>query len=270
MKARKKLILSSLALPLIWIIALKLVFYFPVSFPQDFNWFIGGIVGTILALFLSYKFSEYNGIPLYKIGLKWESKTPKKLIVGLLIGSTITCLMLLSFIIFTDLEVGRFEGANIPMALFWMLAIIPLAFMEEVAFRGFSFFSLEKTIGLRYTIIITSILFAYYHDMTGATFISQLIGPGVWGIIYGVGAIWSKGLGMPTGIHIGANLVSAAFGLKDSNYTIWVIDYKSEITESMRSNTELIGLICQLTLFVFGIFMMEWYIKNRKPLKNKP
>jgi membrane protease YdiL (CAAX protease family) len=264
MKENRKLILSALAIPLIWILSLKLVFLLPLSFAIDFKWFIGGIIGTLLALLITVQFSKLNKVSMSQIGMNWESKTPFRLLVGIFIGTAIACIMLFSNVQSTDLEIKRYADSNIPMAFFWMLAIIPLAFMEEVAFRGFVFFKLKKIIGLRFTIIVTSILFAYYHDLSGASFITQLLGPGIWGVIYGVAAIWSKGLAVPTGIHIGANVVLASLGMKDSYYAIWMVGYSSEISESTQSHTEMIGIIVQLILLLFGIIMTELYLRKRK------
>lgn len=264
MKENNRIILSSLAVPLIWILSLKLSFLLPLSFPEDYKWFVGGVFGTLLALLITYQFSKFNKVSMNQIGLNWESKTLTRLLTGFLIGTAIASVMLFAIVHLTELEINRYENSNIPKAFFWMLAIFPLAFMEEVAFRGFVFFNLERIIGLRLTIIITSIIFAYYHDLSGATFTTQLLGPGVWGIIYGLSAIWSKGLAMPTGIHTGVNIVLASLGLKDSNYAIWMIDYQSEITESTQSHTEMIGLFGQLLLLLIGIFMTEWYLRRRR------
>lgn len=262
------IILSSLAIPLLWVLSLKLTFILPLGFSEDYKWFIGGMFGTLLALLITYQVSKFNKVSMNQIGLNWESKTPKRLLVGFLIGLAIAVIMLFAIVNLTELEINRYENSNIPMALFWMLAIIPLAFMEEVIFRGFIFFKMEKIIGLRFTIILTSIFFAYYHDLSGETFTAQLFGPGIWGVIYGVSAIWTKGLAVPTGIHIGANIVLASLGLKDSNYAIWMIDYQTEITENTQSHTEMIGLFGQLILLLIGIFMTEWYLRRVKEKSN--
>lgn len=267
-KKNNRIILSSLSVPLLWIISLKLIFILPFGFSEDYKWFIGGAFGTLLALLITYHVSKFNQVSMKQNGLNWESKTPSRLFVGLFIGSAIAGAMLFAIVNLTELEINRYENSNILMALFWMLAIIPLGFMEEVAFRGFVFFKLEEIIGLRFTILLTSILFAYYHDLSGATFTSQLLGPGVWGIIYGVSAIWSKGLAVPTGIHIGANIVLASLGLNDSNYAIWMIDYQYEITEKTQLHTEMIGLFGQLFLLLIGIFMTEWYLRRKAAKSN--
>ncbi len=266
MNEQKNIILSALAVPLIWMASLHLFFLLPLTVAEDFKWFISGTLGTLLVLIITYPVARYNGVTMDQIGLNWTSKTPIRLLYGLLIGTAIAGVMLSAIVQLTELQLNRDITSDIPMALFFMLAILPMAFMEEVAFRGFVFFRLNGVIGLRSTIIITSILFAYYHDMTGASFITQLLGPGIWGIIYGLSAIWSRGLAVPTGIHVGANVVLNAFGLKDSNNAIWMIDYPADISERDQAYTEMIGLYGQLVLLVVGVLLIEWYLKKRRVL----
>lgn len=263
MEGNRKLLLSSLAIPFVWILSFKLTFMLPLSFSGEYKRFASGIVGTLLVLFITHQFSKLNKVSFREIGLNWEPETPKRILVGLLIGLTISIAMVSAIVCFTEVEIKRFQDANIPMACFMLLAFFPLAFMEEVAFRGFIFFKLEKIIGLRFTILITSILFAFYHDLSGATFTSQLLGPGIWGVVYGISAIWSKGLAVPTGIHAGANIVLAALGTKEDNFAIWMFDYPSEVTEMAQSHTEMVGLIIQLALLLFGIIMTEWYLRKK-------
>lgn len=268
MKAKNKIILSSLAVPIIWMLSLKLTFLLPISFLEDYKWFIGAATGTVLALLITYLFSKYSKVSFRQIGLQWDAKTPVRLVAGFLIGIVIACAMLFAIVQLTELELSNIENTDVLSALFWMLAIIPLAFMEEVAFRGYVFFNLEKILGLRLTLLITSILFAYYHDLSGATFTSQLLGPGVWGVIYGVSAIWSKGLAVPTGIHVGVNMVLASFGLKESYNAIWMINYPAEVAESTQAHTEMIGISAQLLLLLIGIFATEWYLRRKKQTKT--
>ena len=261
---KNKAIIFAILLPLVWILSIKLAFLLPFQPSADFKWFIGGTIGTLLILLITYFFLRMDNASFSQMGLKWESKTPLRFVIGLLIGTAITLVMIGIIILFSDLSISRNQTANIPLALFWSLAFIPMAFMEEVAFRGLTFIKLNKLLGLRLTLLITSILFAYYHDASGATFAYQLLGPGIWGIIYGITAIWSDGLAVPTGLHVAANFIQAILGMKEEQYAIWSIDYNVEITETVQSHTSTIGLICQLLLLLFGIILTEWYLRNRK------
>lgn len=125
-------------------------------------------------------------------------------------------LVLMLFIVlnFTGLELIYNTNSNVASTLFWMLAFFPLAFREEIIFRGYAFIKINKNIGLWPAQILTAILFAWYHDFTGATFFNQLLGPGVWASIYGIAAVWLKGLAFPTGLHMALNVVLASVGQK--------------------------------------------------------
>jgi hypothetical protein len=109
-----------------------------------------------------------------------------------------------------------------------------------------------------------AILFAWYHDFTGVTLLNQLLGPGTWALIYGVSAVWSKGLAFPTGLHMAINVVLALVGQKDSRHAIWNLEYTTEITPVLRAQTEHIGLIMQLCILLIGIILTE-YFRRKKP-----
>jgi len=40
------------------------------------------------------------------------------------------------------------------------------------------------------------------------------LGPGLWGLVFGLGAFWSKGIALPTGIHVALNLSQHIVGMK--------------------------------------------------------
>lgn len=261
-----KSILSAIALPLLWILAIKVFATLPFPPLGNYKWFIMGIICSLLAWGITHLFLKFDGLSFSQIGLKWESDTLKKFFLGCSIGVGIAIVMLGIVVLFTDLTIERNVAAINPLAMFWLLMFLPLSFMEELAFRGYTFIKLNKILGLRLTLIITSILFAYYHDATGATFMTQLLGPGIWGIIYGITAIWSDGIALPTGLHAAVNVVLAFFGMKSDRYqhAIWEIDFPTEVTDAMVAHTEMIGLSVQFLLLAFGIFLTEWYLRKRK------
>lgn len=267
MSQKSKSILLAVALPVAFIASILLLNMFP--FPELFNFkqYVMGAIGTLIAVWLSYVFLKKDNTSFSEIGLIWELKTPKRFFIGFLIGTTIAIVMITSIILLSDLKVVWKEGANVPMALFWIGAFFPLAFMEEIIFRGYSFIKLNKIVGLRLTQVIMAILFAYWHDASGATFTGQLMGPGIWALIFGIAAVWSDGLALPTGLHMAANVVQAVLGMKEDKYTIWVIDYQQEMTESMQAHTTMIGFMVQIALLILGVFMTEWYLRKKKRLE---
>jgi len=261
-----KPILSAIALPLLWILSITIFVILPFPPIGNYKWFIMGIICSLVAWGLTHLFLKFDGLSFSQIGLKWQSDTFKKFFVGCLLGIAIAIIMLGIVVLFTDLKIERNAITNNPLTFFWLLLFIPLSFMEELAFRGYAFVKLNKSIGPRFTLIITSIIFAYYHDATGVTFLNQLLGPGIWGIIYGLAAIWSDGIALPTGLHAAVNVVLAFLGMKPDKYqfAIWEIGYPTEVTHAMQAHTEIVGIAVQFLLLAFGLFLMEWHLRKRK------
>jgi len=113
-----------------------------------------------------------------------------------------------------------------------------------------------------------AILFAYYHDTSGATLHWQLLGPGIWGIVYGIYAVTSKGISMPTGIHMAANIVLALLGTKDSVYAIWNLELVAPNMEAAESHANTVGIFLQIALLIFAIILTEHHIRTNKKTPN--
>lgn len=259
MTKKYQTILLAIALPLIFIGFMQLVCMFPITERA-----IVGMVGVFIALILSYVFLRLEKKSFKDIGLVLELKTPKRFFLGFIIGLAIAITIIFMILIFSDLEIKWNEDSDILITSLWLFVFIPLAFMEEIVFRGYAFIKLNKVIGLRLTQLIMVVLFAYYHDTSGATFTSQLLGPGVWAITFGLAAVWSGGLALPTGLHAAANMVLAVLGMKEDRYAIWFLDYQKEVTESMESQTNVIGIIVQILLLIFGLLMTERFLRKKQ------
>ena len=231
--------------------------------PDRFERFAHGIVGTTAALLTTYLFLRLDKKSFVDIGLKFETTSLKKFFWGLLIGIALMGLLTLSVILFSDFKVEVNTNSNILNFLFWTLPLIPLAFMEEVGFRGYPLTILNEKLGARYSIIITSILFALYHIANGWTIQNSLLGAGVWGIIYGLAAVYSNGISMPTGLHYAANLTTSAFGISNDSFNIWVLKQNNGTTLENYQNSDLTTLLPQISLLAFGVICMEWYVRRK-------
>ena len=152
--------------------------------------------------------------------------------------------------------------------MLFYLSVIPLALMEEIAFRSYPFIKLEKAFGLRIAQIIVAIAFAIYHIVTGWNTQLAFIGPGIWAFVFGLAAIHSGGIAVPTGIHVALNSVQSLVGLKTGNYTsLWIIDFKPGTPEMLMSKADTIGIILQITVLLAAIILTEIYIRKRKDPK---
>lgn len=227
-----------------------------------------GILGSIFAFLLTWGVVKVDKKTLGDFGLVWEKGTIYRFGKGYAIGLILALVMLGTVIVFSDLSVSYNKESSWLVSILLMGMFLPLGWMEEVAMRGYPFLQLNKILGLRVTQVIMAIIFAYYHDFSGQTFHMQLLGPGIWAFVYGLAAVWSDGIALPTGIHVAVNMVLSFFGTKDGYPSILTLDYKSEVTEAMTQHTQTIGTALQIVLLVGALIAMEWYIRSGKMKQN--
>lgn len=259
--------LTALILPVGFIIFLIILNMAPMV-PID-KYGFGSIFILSVAILFSYIYLKSTKKTFKEVGFTWEQKTPKRFLIGFLIGIGITILILFVVFQFSELKLVYNSGSNIGLVSFWLLAFLPLALMEEIIFRGQAFIKMNTEIGIWPAQILFAILFAWYHDFTGQTLLTQLTGPGIWALIYGIAAIWSKGLALPTGLHMAINVVLALVGQKDSRHSIWNIEYSTDVTSALQDQTESIGLITQIGILIIAIVLTEYYRRNTSKISSK-
>ncbi|HQX43390.1 MAG TPA: type II CAAX endopeptidase family protein [Saprospiraceae bacterium] len=247
---------------------LFIAFSFLKSFiPETFERIAHGVIGTFVALLCTYLFLRYDKKTFSEIGLLFESTTVRKFILGCCTGCMLMGLLTFSIILYSDFKIELNTHSNMGQFLLWTLPLIPLAFMEEVAFRGYPLSILKESVGIRNSILISSILFASYHIANGWTIQTAFLGAGSWGIIYGLLAIGSKGISMSTGMHYAANLTTSAFGISNDSYHLWVLKQANGTSLENYQSSTWATLIPQLSILIAGIFCMEWYLRRRLPIQ---
>ncbi|RKE90883.1 CPBP family intramembrane glutamic endopeptidase [Ichthyenterobacterium magnum] len=261
MKTKFMQILAALILPISFIIILIILNAVPITSISKYG--LGGLLMTVIALLLTYITVIRDKTTFKKIGFQLDRKTPSRFIIGFLIGFVITALMLALSISFSSLEISYNSKSSIQTVLLWLLAFFPLAYMEEIIFRGYAFTKINNKFGIWPAQILLALLFTWYHDFTGASFLNQLLGPGIWAFIYGIAAIWSKGIALPTGLHMAINVILALVGQKDERHAIWNLEFPTDITPSLRTQTENIGLFMQLFVLIIAIILTEYYRRNK-------
>lgn len=228
-------------------------------FPPGAERLVYGVIGTIAAVLTTIIFLKFDKRSFDSIGLGPSGKTLLHFAAGTMIGVLLTIIMFASLIYFTRLEMTRtsFDVGNF---LILSLALIPLAFMEELAFRGYPLVILQEKAGPRTAILITSLLFALYHIANGWAVSISFLGPGIWGLVFGAAAVYSKGIALPTGIHYAANLVQSSIGLGKDFHPIW------ELKESAVNpgDQQIAGFIIQGGLLVIAIFVIEYIIRKMR------
>lgn len=239
--------------------------FFKNLLPTNFERLAHGTLGTLAALLTTVLFLKYDKKRFSNIGLNLNRKTPLKFFTGVVIGIAIMGLLAISVIYVNDLKVTVNSNSNVLYFLLMTLPLLPLAFMEELAFRGYPLEMLKHTTGIRLSIIVTSILFALYHVVNGWSVAASFYGPGVWGLIFGLAAVYSKGIAMPTGIHYSINLTTSSLGEKNTTASIWILEQPA-IAVVEQTAMDWGTILPALSLFVFAIICIEVYMRRATAL----
>lgn len=223
-----------------------------------------GVFGSLIALVVTKIFLWREKKNFRDVGLFLTGSSVPKFFLGFLIGTVIIGLMVLVLVSFTTM---RFTRTNIQFEFadyIGYLAILPLAFMEELAFRAYPFVRLNQKLGLRATQVIVAIAFALYHIAGGQSVYSSFLGPGIWAFTFGLLAYWSGGIAMPLGLHVAANMLQSIIGLKTTPRSLWTLEFTNGSTPEALAQVEQTGWIMHMGFLAVTLFIMEYYMGRKK------
>ena len=264
----KSIIRNSLIKSIIFCIAFTLLFmilsFFKNFIPLNYERWAHGIIGTIAAFLTTAIFLRFDKNPFTNIGLRLERFTLTRFFAGMIIGITIMGVLVIAVLYFENVGIEVNKKSNFFNFLLSTFPLLPLAFMEELGFRAYPLEILKGKVGIRLAIIITSILFAIYHIANGWPISVSFYGPAVWGLVYGLAAVYSRGIAMPTGIHYAANLTTSALGDHENRMSIWTILPLNTPTSNSQE-IDWANILPSLFLLVFAIVLMELYIRQNRP-----
>lgn len=227
-----------------------------------------GSFGTVGAFIATWIFIKFEKISFKSIGLIWEAGTFLRFIKGLFIGALIFTLMVFALISFTSLHI-QINGKGTSNATFLgCLTLLPLALMEEVGFRAYPFLKLNKLFGLRATQLATALAFAGYHVLNGWSVYTSFTGPFVWAFVFGLSAIWSRGISMPIGIHVALNIGQLLIGISGNANSVWKVGYVEVASKADLARTEHIGLALQIIVLIGAVGWTEVFIRKNKSLST--
>ncbi len=220
--------------------------------------------GMIAALVTTFIFLKIDKQTFRSIGLFWEKKTLLRFAGGLVIGGLIFTIVLSVILSSAGLHLKTNPAPFQAASLIMYLTLIPLALFEEIAFRSYPFLKLQKGFNLLITQFIIAILFAAYHIILGWDVQTAILGPGIWAFVFGLGAVWSGGIALPTGIHVALNVAQNIVGLKSMNNALWFVDYKSGVQEDLLAKADVAGLATQIATLVISLILTVFLIRKKK------
>jgi len=231
-------------------------------FPSSYERLSHGLIGTMVAFLVTFLFIKYDKKRFSDIQLYFDKYTIAKFLAGIAIGVVLMGLLATGVMYFTHVSIETNQKADI-FGFFIMTApLIPLAFLEELGFRAYPLQILKNKVGIRLSIVITSILFALYHIANGWTISSSFFGPGVWGLLFALAAIYSDGIALPTGIHYAVNLTTSAFGGDENSVALWT-EKQTDISTTIYQGIDLAIVLPSLAILTVALISTEWYMKRK-------
>ena len=224
---------------------------------------LSGVFGICSALLVTWLFLKYEKWSFKEIGLVWQTSTISRFIKGLFIGSAIFSAILLALLLLTPLQIQRNTKPVDSTALLGYLAFFPVSLMEEIAFRSYPFIKLHKQFGLRMTQVIVAVVFALYHVVGGQSVFGSFLGPGVYAFVFGLAAVWSRGIAMPFGIHLALNILQPLTGMRGNVGAVWTLSQKNNVAGGSITAPETIGMVMQFIVLVAAILLTEYYIRKK-------
>jgi uncharacterized protein len=232
-------------------------------FGTKFLRLLSGIFGICSALLVTWLFLTYEKRSFKEIGLAWQTRTISRFLTGLFIGGAIFGAILLVLLLLTPLQIQRSTKPVHSTALLGYLAFFLVSLMEEIAFRSYPFIKLHQRFGLRMTQVIVAVVFALYHVAGGQSVFSSFLGPGVYAFVFGLAAVWSKGIAMPFGIHLALNILQPLTGMRGGVPAVWTLSQKNIVAGGSMATPETIGVVMQFIVLVTAILLTEYYIRKK-------
>ena len=258
---RKPLLLSILFCLVFTLLFMALVFV-KTMFPVLPERWMHAIVGTLAAIATTIIFLRWQKQRWPDIGLQPDSQTLLRFFKGMVLGLLVMGGLAFGVMRIAAVEIVPNPESSVGHFLVSSLYLLPLAYLEELGFRGFPLETLRHKTSPWISIGLTSLLFALYHVAGGWSWSSAFYGPFVWGLIFGVCALQSKGIAMPTGWHYAGNLTTAAISATANPQSIWLMRETSATEASKSSAWITLGPI--LVLLVIALSWITVYARRVK------
>lgn len=219
--------------------------------------YVYGFLGTVSALIATAAVLRLDRRSWAEAGLVGDQQTLTRFVAGVAVGLALVGIILLLVFLSTGIRPMPAHGFTaatiIPLG-----ALLPLALMEEIAFRGYPFAELRRKHGLWIAQVATAFGFALYHVLNGWPVLVAFVGPGVWAFAFGIAAARTGGIAAPTGLHFGINVAQALVGLGTATAAtaaFQLADPQGLPGATVTERTTGAGLAAQALLFAIALFL---------------
>ncbi|HUR36657.1 MAG TPA: type II CAAX endopeptidase family protein [Terriglobales bacterium] len=161
-------------------------------------------------------------------GLGMALQSGRELVKGLSLGTVMILLCVIAIALF-----GRYSAQMLPSSGIWLRILgilwmgITAATMEEVAFRGYPFQALTRSIGPWGATLALALLFGFIHLSNPNSSALGFLNTALVSVLLSIAYLRTGYLWMPIGIHVAWNLVlGTVFGLPVSGVNIFAVIVK--------------------------------------------
>jgi uncharacterized protein len=215
---------------------------------------ITGLIACGLTAVFTLIFVRWEGLTLSDVGVVPGKKTARHVLVGFFIGLVLATIQPLLVLLAGHVKLTYSAGPSPATILLALLVYFVLASREELAFRGYPLFSLNRAMGPWPAQIIVAVIFALEHVVGGVPWLQAFLGAGVGSILFGIAALKTKGLALPIGLHAAWNFGQWALGFKDDS-GLW----KAVVEKGYQHHFEQMQTIAYLIVMVPAIVLFYYY-----------
>ena len=235
MSTMRKPILQSILFAAVFTLLFMGLAFVKAMFPVLPERWMHAVMGTVAAVVTTVVFLRWQGLRWSDIHLRMDRATPLRFGIGMALGLLVMGSLAFGVMRIAAVELVPNPDSSVGHFLLSSLYLLPLAYLEELAFRGFPLEVLRGRTNTWLALGLTSLLFALYHVASGWSWASAFYGPFIWGLIFGVAALQYKGIAMPTGWHYAGNLATSAIGASANPQSIWLMQ-ETPATEAAKSS----------------------------------
>jgi hypothetical protein len=187
------------------------------------------------------------------------SNSPTRLALGFLIGLAMVALQSVLLGPIGHIHWVRTPQQSLLPAATALLLYLLLATREELAFRGYPLFGLNRALGHWPAQLIVALIFALEHKIGGFTWLHAFFGAGVGSLLFGIAALTTRGLAMPIGIHAAWNFGQWILGAKGA-HGLW----RPVIEPGFETRFDLANSLSYDIVMVAAILLFYRYANKRR------
>jgi membrane protease YdiL (CAAX protease family) len=234
------------------------------------NALFGGLVSAAL-LAVTWISLRSEGAGLGALGLLSTRRRIAEFGAGLLAAATVFAGVALARALFVGAEWSLDPAEGLRAAVIGLPIALLMLLPEELLFRGYGLRKAVDLWGAPAALVLSSAAFGAYHVIgsgywgIGAVFLFAM--PALGGLVFGYAALRSRGLALPTGLHLGGNWVNASvLGLGVPEGTaLW----RASLTEDQVAFLTAPDLIPRLP-YIVGVLALGLLVSYRFTRRRSP